>query len=47
MNETTKDRAESRAFQFSGRIRSFRYAIAGIVRWPGTMRIVGLIHKGY
>jgi len=32
MNGTTTDRAESRAFQFSGRIRSFRYAIAGIVR---------------
>jgi diacylglycerol kinase (ATP) len=32
-NETASERtAESRPFQFTGRIRSFRHAIAGIVR---------------
>ncbi len=54
MNGTTTDRAESRAFQFSGRIRSFRYAIAGIVRmircqrnaWIHAIATVGVIAEG-
>ena len=34
VNERTlaRDSAEDRPFQFTGRIRSFRYAIAGIIR---------------
>ena len=55
MNETTTDCAESRAFQFSGCIRSFRYAIAGIVRmircqrnaWIHAIATVGVIAAGW
>ena len=55
MSETTTKCTDSRAFQFSGRVRSFRCAIAGIVRmircqhnaWIHAVATISVIAAGW
>ena len=55
MSESPGNRTDIRAFQFTGRIRSFRYAITGIFRmircqhnaWIHAIATVGAIAAGW